>query len=401
MASRLNATDLQRMAEDLPDDIGDNTDARSRLLRIVEILKMHTDESRGLTAKQIGEILRYKSKSGAAPSEPTILKDLNILASSHIPDLQILKPTRGKNDGFKYIHSAISSEEARLLINVVKSCKFITQEQSDELCDHLGRLISKHQRDIIAKNVYIEEHRKSQSPNVFETVDIASKAIARGLQISFNYCYYDLDGKEKFLKNESNNRFTETPIGIIYSFNNYYLETWSDIPHNGKHILTRRIERMRNAEISFLEARENDYISKHKGEMGTHLAEKFDMMSGDSCEIFLEVDSLSSNLIFNRFGSDHCLEHILTKKDGSGVGYLRLTVQLSDTFYRWLFGVSDGIKIVKPGNDMWIREKSWNKLPTANRTREELLSDYKRAVEGYRNSLKKACEIYEPKENQG
>lgn len=397
--TKLSDQRLKDMAEELPGDIGRRSDQRSRLLCIIEILKKYTDQEHGITISEIRKILKFRSKSGKSPSEPTVLQDLKAIAGNNIPGLQILKPAKGKNDGYKCIRAALSSEEARLLINITKSCKFITQDQCDILTDHLKGMVCQYQQDKICQEVHVEERKKSQFPDIFKAIDVASAALREGKKISFKYCYYDLNGTEQYLKNESNNcskkdsyDFAETPIGIIYSFNNYYLETWSDIPYNGQHKLIRRLERMRDPKESILNATINKEISCLKRNIDTRIAERFDMMAGERCEIFLKVDSLYSNLIFNRFGYDHAFEHKISKK-GAEVGYLRLTVQLSEAFYRWLFGASRGIKLVKPKSFMWATVNSWGDLPTSDRSEEELIGDYYKALNGYMTSLEKALNV--------
>lgn len=93
MAAHLSIDDLKIMAEDLPSAIGKSSDSRSRLLCVLDILKTYTDENHGLTANQIREILKYRlGAGGSKPSEPTILKALQILIDCHIQGLTIENP---------------------------------------------------------------------------------------------------------------------------------------------------------------------------------------------------------------------------------------------------------------------------------------------------------------------
>lgn len=396
MAAHLSIDDLKIMAEDLPSAIGKSSDSRSRLLCVLDILKTYTDENHGLTANQIREILKYRlDTDGSKPSEPTILKDLQILIGSHIQGLTIEKPPRGTNEGFKCTRASLSSPEARMLINIVKSCKYITQEQCVHLCSQLENMVSYYQQDQIAQDVYIEQRIRSGSPDVFRAVDEASYAIKANKKLAFKYCYYNLEGQEAFLQIDNTEWFVETPIAIIYSFNNYYLETWSDVPVNGSNVLVRRMERIREPQTSSLDAVQNQTIEQLQSTVKERTREKFDMMSGPRCEVFLKVSSYYSNMAFNRFGFDHCFEHITRQQDGQQFGYLRLTVQLSGTFYRWLFGANGGIKLVKPKSSIWATSGSWNNLATSSKPIEELIADYKKARSEYIEYVQNAIQIYE------
>ena len=97
---RYSDEDLRDMADDLPGIVGVDGDARSRLLCVMEILNTHTDEKRGLTAKEIAQVLMNRSDSGNLPSEPTVLADIHAIARNKPNGMEISIPEQGKSGGF-------------------------------------------------------------------------------------------------------------------------------------------------------------------------------------------------------------------------------------------------------------------------------------------------------------
>ena len=193
----------EEMAEMLPGDIGVRDDARSRLLCTLGILMEYTDSENGLTASQIRDILAARSRSGKRPSEPSVLADIKALAENGAPSIEIERPSRGKSDGFRCTKAHLTSAQARLLINIVRTCKFITLDECRQLCEALESLVSVYQQDRIVGEVFVDERPRPSEPDVFHAADVAAQSIELGKKMGFGYCYYGLDGKEHMLPTPS------------------------------------------------------------------------------------------------------------------------------------------------------------------------------------------------------
>ena len=140
-----------------------------------------------------------------------------------------------------------------MLINIVRTCKFITDEECENLCEALESMVSIYEQDKIVEEVYIDERSRPQGQDVYKAAEVASEAMKLGKKISFEYCYYGLDGKEHLVKKTDGSAvFTETPISLVFSYGNYYLETWPEEQADEEHRLhfDRRLDRMRNPRVS-------------------------------------------------------------------------------------------------------------------------------------------------------
>ena len=121
----LTESELKGIAQDLPGKVGRNSDARSRLLCVQELLRCATDDHRGLTTGELAKILSYRAKDGKLPSEPTVLEDVHAICVNEPYGMQIEVPKRGKVGGFKCKKESVGE--------VIK--KEPTQQQSKEAAE--------------------------------------------------------------------------------------------------------------------------------------------------------------------------------------------------------------------------------------------------------------------------
>ena len=389
----------EEMAGMLPGSLGLQDDARSRLLGVLGILMEFTDANHGLTATEIRDILAARNESCRRPSEPSVLADIKALAENGAPAVEIERPPRGKSGGFKCTKAFLTDAQARLLINIVRTCKFITLDECRHLCEALEGLVSVYQQYRIVGEVYVDERPRPTEPDVYEAADVATLSIERGKKMGFGYCYYGLDGKEHLLDAPGGgHEFRETPIALIFSNGNYYLETWPEAPNTElprKHF-SRRLDRIRNPRILDETAESNKAIEALKRSVPRRIAQTFDMF-GDGVEryLFLKVSALASNNVLARFGHGCKFENVAIGENGIEYGYLLASVQLSPTFYRWLCGFGSQIQITRPLGELWARGGSWARHPASKRSFASLVEDYEAAVAGYTAHLKEALSPYD------
>ena len=69
----------------------------------------------------------------------------------------------------------------------------------------------------------------------------------------------------------------------------------------------------------------------------------FDMFTGETATVTLDCDAKFMNYLVDRFGKDFKVE----KKDDNRFNAI-VTVDLSPTFYAWVFQFGGGIKIIGP-----------------------------------------------------
>ena len=387
---RYSDEDLQYMATTLPDNVGLDRDARSRLLCVMEILNTHTDEDEGLTAKEIAQILKSRRGMEVLPSEPTVLADIHAIAKNKPNGMDIHVPSKGKSGGFKCTGRLVSSNQARLLISIVNACKFISQKQCNELVEALNRLVSFNQQDQIAESVYIDKAEREDNDNVFEAISVASECIREKKNIAFRYSYRGFDGRRRYLLNdEGGELFDETPIELVYSFGYYYLGT-SRSSHGESNIMMRRLDRMHDVRKAGPSPLNPKRATGLKQEIEGRVKHQFDMMGdGITRTVFLKVKKgPAAQIVYNRFGKTCKFNQV--SSDGEEA-YVRLKVQLSPTFYRWIFGMGDMVEIVEPKSFLWATSGAWGKNSPSE---EELQEDYKTARNSFVEMLDAVREMY-------
>ena len=354
---------------------------KSRTLAIMDILRAFTDEEHGLTAKQIAAVIG--ARTGREPSEGAVLSDLHEIAANRPLGMEVAVPGRGEVSGFRCERSALTVAQARLLVNMVRTCKFVTAAQRSELCEAVYETVSISQQDAIA-GVCTDGREAPRSSDAFEAADVSLRAIEKGRMLRFAYVDWGLDGAERPLAApDGTATFEETPVSLVYSFGNYYLETWADLPAPGRR-MARRLDRMHRPEVSPRRARSTKEVRELRRTVRERTEQTFDMWGdGISRTLFLRVQSNAARYVFDRFGHNLSIRHI--SEDGSHV-YACVTVQLAPTFYRWVVGMGGGVTIARPQDPGWL-VPFWEDVAVAKKGLEDLEADYRAAVSGLRELM--------------
>lgn len=391
----MNSERLKTIAQDLPQNVGRKSDARSRLLCVQELLRVATDENHGLNASEIASILQIRSNSKTPPSEPTVLSDIHAIAKNQPLDMQIATASRGGNEGFRCVGSILTKQQVRLLLNIVRASKFVTVAQCSELSNALCSLLSFYDEDKVTTNVFVDRRIRKGEADVMQAAQVVIDAIERGVKIQFKYQHWGLNNKFVYAKSNNGTTFTETPVNLIFSFGNYYAETYDSTREKWAYAI-RRLDRIRDIKLLNEPGEQNEEIQNLKKTVKSRVQRNFDMLGGREAELFLEVEQTSADLIYNRFGKEYAFENVVKSNDDEfEKGYLRVTVSLSPTFFRWIFGFQGKVKIVPPRSGIWNRTGSWANLPTANRPVNELQADYKLAIKKYKEMLQNELENLE------
>ena len=133
-------------------------------------------------------------------------------------------------------------------------------------------------------------------------------------------------------------RYVEDPVALLFNEDNYYLVTY-----NRKHekSLHYRVDRMDTVEIEDEPICEAALIKKRKTENYTE--QVFKMYSGETELVTLEFAPDKLGVIYDKFGEDIEVRHA-----DKGWLKIKVTVQISPTFWGWIYQLGDKIKIVSP-----------------------------------------------------
>ena len=381
MNSEYTAEDMESF---LPPEMGSSGSNKSIILLIAELLRTFTDEEHGLSVDEIRDVIELRT--GKRPSENKVLDDIHELAENKPFGTSIEIPARGETKGFRCTKTFIASDQARLLINMVQTCKFITPDQRHDLCEALHGMVSYWQQDEIVESVCADERELPTHQDVFSAADIAYRAIREGKKLSFSYAQRDLYGNEFLIPNgERGYVFEETPIALVFSFGNYYVETWEE--ERGKRF-ARRLDKIRDAKVSNADALIDENVQRLRDTVQERLSQTFDMWGDDRPRtLFLRVKGRGIGYTYDRFGPSIKFRNVDQLEES---GYLCVSIQLGPTFYRWLFGMRGLVTIEKPVSTMWVSQFVEDNQDVT-KPFDELVADFERALYGFWEHLKLTC----------
>ena len=391
----------------------DLTNTRARLLYLCNMLQRLTEPGHGLTIEQIRLLIEAKGQEKdpffKAPSKNTIHDDLRALADNPHLNTVVHSPKQGETGGFWIESTLLDQVQICLLINIVQACTFINQNQCDALVENLKKMISAKAQYNIATKIFVDSRVKADSVDVFNALRTIAQALHENKKVQYRYTSYGLDGKKHYIDECADGSFIcETPLDLVFSNSNYYVETWNSNAMQ-THIPRRlRLDRIEDISVSSEPAERGNEIRalKSQKQIEARTRMSIDMLgSGQPCHLFLRVrEETAANIILNKFGYDCILiektacahaNQVKTKdpdhNDISGIAFI--TVQLSPTFYRFLFGLGDMVKIVKPCYE-WSDQTKWTKKRQQNVPYNQLLSDYNRAINGYKEHLRTVWNLY-------
>lgn len=388
------------MASELPPNAAAFTNGRMRVPLLCEILRTWTDADHGLTLDQIANLLTaYYGDLAKPPSKPTLIEDLRAIEAAKLGNCKVKGPDKGSNSGYRCMGSSLSPSQARTLIHLAQTSKFITEGESRALCEALSKDLSHYEKRNLVKQVHVDERAKSTSSNVFYVMQVGNEAIENDEWLRFEYCRYDFRSSAvPLVSPDGGTAFTEKPLAFLFSNGCYYLETRTKRGET----MRRRLDRMRNLlrmpgtpkGVEPVRAEDAEALRR---EMKASLPRMFDMLSGERRGLFLRVRSDGLNMVYDRFGFNIHFEDILPSKDGCfETGCMYADLQVSSTFFRWLFGLGDKVRVVPPPKmNMRLFPESAEKGVSPDERLEKLEQDYAKTIEEYKALLQTAGGFYE------
>lgn len=309
--------------------MGQGTRQKNKLLYLQKILLSETDENHGLTGP---EIISKLSAYGIAAERKTIYDDIAALIDSGL-DICI---ERSGHSNVYYVGSRLfQEEELYVLADAVSSSRFLTKKKSDELIKKLQQLTSRYHAQHLRRTVYVGSRTKTFNEKIYYTTDCIHQAMSSNHQISFKYFEYDLSKKQRF--RHGGREYVVSPYYLIWESDCYYL-----VCYCGYHekICRYRVDRMADTKMLDIKRRE---LTKDEERQAKEIRSSFNMYGGTETDIVLRMSNQLINVIIDRFGED-----VHPKQVSDDSFEVRVKVQISPTFWGWLFQFGDDAKVVYP-----------------------------------------------------
>ena len=299
----------------------------TRLLLILKCLLEQTDESHTLTIAEINDCLAEHELFGDRKTIRECIGELQAVGY----DIKCIRKTQNHY----YINQRdFSLAEVKLLVDAVQSSRFIPQDKSHELVEKLAGLVGEHKGEILKRQLYIGSRTKADNDDISEMVEQLHQAITDEKKIAFQYFEYNPQ-KEKILKH-GGERYVFTPYVMIWNNDQYYVVGYSD-----KHqVITKfRVDRMTSLEI-LNEAR---FSRPEYFDVSEYFEKEFSMLHGETCDVELLCANQLMGSIIDKFGTKVKTEVIDQEHFKATVN-----VELSGTFYGWVFASMGAMKILSP-----------------------------------------------------
>lgn len=299
----------------------------SRLLCLLQVLQRETDDEHMLTTSQL---IAKLAELDISSHRETITSDIKLLQNAGY-DIICNKSTQNK---YFLASREFEPVELKMLADAVNAAQFISAEKSKQLIGKLFSSVSKYQEEQLKCSVSASSCNKAESSISMYSADLINTAVAQGVKIKFQYYEYTAK-KEKVLKH---NGFTYkvSPYATVWNDDRYYLVGYCE-----KHedITVFRIDRITNIKLT-------KNVSKPCPEnfcLKDFLSQSFKMFHGELTEVNLKCHSKHMKAIIDKFGDDVQTE-IIDKNYFS----TKVNVELSPTFYSWIFQFKGEIGIQSP-----------------------------------------------------
>ena len=328
-----------------------------KLVKLAELLQQESDEQHPLTT---GQICEYMEKYDIPCERRVVSRDV---ATLNELGFEILETKVGKKKGYYVENRGFSTPELKILIDAVQAASFITEEKSNELIGMLAGLGGTHRSEILRSNLVSFNTRKHSNEQIYDNVSALEDALRKKKKVIF--LYYDLGiNHEKVYRREGHHYVVE-PVALVYNEDNYYLVAYSQrdddtvseseknacsyafgerrtrIMSEAHNFVNYRVDRMESVEVIDEDISEKAVSLRRKVRRYTETAVK--MYGGPMERVTLEFDRALIGAVYDRFG-----EKVTMKPPGENRVVATVKVQVSPTFWGWLFQFAGRMIIMSP-----------------------------------------------------
>ena len=156
-----------------------------KLLKLLELLRQHTDEQNPMTTAQICAAM----EGMGIPCDRRIITQ-DVVALNEL-DYEILSTMIGHEKAYYVEDRSFSLPELKILIDAVHASSFITEKKSQELIEKIAALAGSHRAEVLKRNMICFNTRKHSNEKILYTVDTLEEAILTQKKVIF--LYFDLN----------------------------------------------------------------------------------------------------------------------------------------------------------------------------------------------------------------
>lgn len=301
-----------------------------KLLKLYELLKLHSDEENPLSTNQLCAMLKAE---GISCDRRTLSVDIDVLNAG---GFEVLKRRTRYANLYYVVDRQFDIAEIKILIDAIQAASFITPSKTKALIDKVANLAGSHKATVLKGNLVTFNTRKHANEAIYYTVDTLERTLQSKQKASFLYFDLDENGRRIFRKNSE--RYIVNPVGLVYHEDNYYLVTYHEV-HEAT--VNYRVDRMADVQA------EDEPVAEQaialSGELGGYTERIFKMFNGPEATIELQFDRKLIDAVHDKFGEG--VEIVACKRN---LCKAKVDVLVSPVFFGWCFQFGKSMKILSP-----------------------------------------------------
>lgn len=297
-----------------------------RIIHILEYLRRNTDETRTVSIKQIQSHLdRNYNMQSVSPL--TIRRDIERLTTTGYP----ITIKRGAHNTYLYQMETdgFTFNEIRFLVDSVSINKYLSVDQKQHLIKKFERLCSESDVRKLISRIQTND-LTPPGLNLLENLEQIHLIIANRQKIDFEYGKQEKDGMKYYYKKRN-----MIPCQVVFFEDRFYLKC---IHAETKEPRTYRIDRMKQIQPGETVC-EMPKLPKPKGA----ILDIFDPKYYET--VTLCIKSFLTGEMKEKFGS---YLHIIPGETTPEETVIRVTVGISDSFFRWLMRYGSYVELISP-----------------------------------------------------
>ncbi len=316
------------------------------IIHILDILKRYTDENHRLSQREIQDILEqeYDMKIDRKAVKRNLL---NLLDMGY--DIEYSESVRINKNGEEetlytdwYLERDFSDAELRLLIDGLLFSKHIPYNQCRELVEKIAGLSNRYFKSRV-KHIRTLPNNLTENKQLFYTIEILDKAIARGRQVSFYYNEYGIDKKMYPRKNAEGKvrEYIVNPYQMVAVNGRYYLICNYDKYDN---VSNYRLDRITDIKLLDTAAKPINKLKEieHGLNLPKHMAEHIYMFTGESVPVTFRAKKYLVSEIIDWFGKE-----VQFSDETENEVSVRVKVNL-EAMRKWALQYAVHVKVLSP-----------------------------------------------------
>lgn len=305
--------------------------SKAKLLAVCKILFEETDEEHGVT---MADIIARLAQEGISAERKGIYKDIETLNEFGID----VRKYHRQPDEYALASRPFTFDQLMLMADAILSCRAIANDQARLLVEHIKRLATNSQKDLLDRRIHVQGRIKQQTDSVFANVDKIHEAMHMRRKLAFSYQRIGVDGVLR--ENGKKKRHVVSPMRISYEDGFYYLTAWDEDRESSSEF---RIDRMVDLKIS--DERATSELDISNAESIDPDVVRFGRFNGKKVIVTLESNPDKAGILLDRFGD----AATFLPSDGS-VARVRVKICKSEQFFGWVAGMGNAVRIVAPNS---------------------------------------------------